>query len=139
MSWNYAMLSQAAKAAGGPEMYALMLKESGRLLGHTEMFPWIGVTAGTCLLVGGLIGTAIESAKGKRTLAEVMAEVGTEGFVREMKLREAEETVTEQSEDEEDQKEDGSEVDLDDGESPPDGVDVDASKKSYDEQKGNET
>ena len=39
MSWNYADMSKAAKAVGGPEKYADMLVQSGR----QEMYPWLVV------------------------------------------------------------------------------------------------
>lgn len=84
MSWNYAELSMAAKAAGGPELYALMLKEGGRLLGHADMYPWIAGAAGGGLVVGGVIIYVIEAAKKRRATAEAMVKEGQEGFVRTM-------------------------------------------------------
>lgn len=51
MSWNYAELSKAAKAAGGPEALTELLVKSGK----NQMVPWIvvfsavGVGIGVCL------------------------------------------------------------------------------------------
>ena len=49
MSWNYAELSKAAKAAGGPEKLVDMIeqgaKDVGRIEGQTSMLPWLGVVA----------------------------------------------------------------------------------------------
>ena len=84
MSWNYAELSKAAKAAGGPELYALMLKEGGRLLGHAEMYPWIGIVGGGGLLIGGGVVWLIGWGKKKKEIAKAMTEEGTEGFIRTM-------------------------------------------------------
>lgn len=84
MSWNYAELSKAAKAAGGPELYAVMLKEGGRLLGHTEMYPWLGIVGGGGLLIGGGVVWLITRGAKKKELARAMTEEGAEGFIRTM-------------------------------------------------------
>ncbi len=44
-NWDYAELSKAAKAAGGPEKYVDMLKQASRNAGKMEMLPWVGVAA----------------------------------------------------------------------------------------------
>lgn len=50
-NWDYAELSKAAKAAGGPEKYVEMLERASRDAGKMEMLPWVGVAAvGTSLL-----------------------------------------------------------------------------------------
>lgn len=56
MAWEYAELSAAAKAAGGPDKFVKMLETLSRKAGRAEMVPWM-------LLVGGagvLIPIAIE-------------------------------------------------------------------------------
>ena len=51
MSWDYAELSKAAKAAGGPEALTELLIQSGK----DQMMPWValfgivGVGAGICV------------------------------------------------------------------------------------------
>lgn len=51
MAWNYAELSKAAKAAGGPEAFVEAIEQSGR----NQMVPWIagvgfvGVGIGICI------------------------------------------------------------------------------------------
>lgn len=44
-NWDYADLSKAAKAAGGPEKYVQMLEHTSRDAGKMEMLPWMGVVA----------------------------------------------------------------------------------------------
>ena len=44
-NWDYAELSKAAKAAGGPEKYVEMLERASREAGKMEMLPWVGVAA----------------------------------------------------------------------------------------------
>lgn len=44
-NWDYAELSKAAKAAGGPEKYVEMLELASKKAGKMEMLPWLGVAA----------------------------------------------------------------------------------------------
>lgn len=44
-NWDYAELSKAAKAAGGPEKYVDLLEQASRNAGKMEMLPWVGVAA----------------------------------------------------------------------------------------------
>lgn len=44
-NWDYAELSKASKAAGGPEKYVEMLERASRDAGRMEMLPWVGVAA----------------------------------------------------------------------------------------------
>lgn len=43
--WNYAELSKAAKAVGGPEKYIELLEKESKKQGRNEMLPWVGVAA----------------------------------------------------------------------------------------------
>lgn len=55
-NWNYAELSKAAKAAGGPEIYLEQLEEASKEAGKLEMLPWIGAAAvGASLLTAATI------------------------------------------------------------------------------------
>lgn len=55
-NWDYAELSKAAKAAGGPEKYVEMLEHTSRNAGKMEILPWIGVAAlGASLLTAAAI------------------------------------------------------------------------------------
>ena len=55
-NWDYAELSKAAKAAGGPEKYVEMLECASRDAGKMEMLPWVGVAAlGASLLTAAAI------------------------------------------------------------------------------------
>lgn len=54
--WDYAELSKAAKAAGGPEKYVDMLEQASKDAGKMEMLPWLGVAAaGASLLTAATI------------------------------------------------------------------------------------
>lgn len=44
-NWNYAELSKAAKAAGGPEKYVETLALASKNKGRMEMLPWLVVTS----------------------------------------------------------------------------------------------
>lgn len=44
-NWDYAELSKAAKAAGGPEKFVEILEHESRDAGKLEMLPWVGVAA----------------------------------------------------------------------------------------------
>lgn len=44
-NWDYAELSKAAKAAGGPEKYVEMLENASRNAGRRDMFPLVGAAA----------------------------------------------------------------------------------------------
>ncbi len=44
-NWDYAELSKAAKAVGGPEKYVEMLECASRNAGKMEMLPWVGAAA----------------------------------------------------------------------------------------------
>lgn len=55
-NWDYAELSKAAKAAGGPEKYVEMLERASKEAGKMEMLPWVGVAAvGASLLTAATI------------------------------------------------------------------------------------
>ena len=55
-NWDYAELSKAAKAAGGPEKYVEMLERASRDAGKMDMLPWVGVAAiGASLLTAATI------------------------------------------------------------------------------------
>lgn len=44
-NWDYAELSKAAKAAGGPKKYVELLEKASKDAGKMEMAPWIGIAA----------------------------------------------------------------------------------------------
>ena len=55
-NWDYAELSKAAKAVGGPEKYVEMLELASKEAGKKEMFPWLGAAAvGASLLTAATI------------------------------------------------------------------------------------
>lgn len=56
MAWNYAELSKAAKAAGGPEKLIEALIDAGKSSGKKEMLPVVGIA----LAVGALATIGIQ-------------------------------------------------------------------------------
>lgn len=79
-SWNYAELSKAAKAAGGPEKYIELLEQASRQKGKEEMLPWLVIAVvGTFLFTAGTIKIVnilkIHKDKNKETIEEIKREL----------------------------------------------------------------
>ncbi len=72
-NWDYAELSKAAKAAGGPEKYVEMLELASKDAGKIEMLPWLGVAAvGASLMTAATIKVVdYFRAKKKKNQAEI--------------------------------------------------------------------
>lgn len=72
-NWDYAELSKAAKAAGGPEKYVEMLQLASKAAGKMKMIPWIGAAAvGASLLTAATIKMVdYFKAKKKKNQAEI--------------------------------------------------------------------
>lgn len=65
-NWDYAELSKAAKAAGGPEKYVKLIELASKEAGKMEMLPWIGAVAvGTSLLTATTI-KVVDNLKSKK-------------------------------------------------------------------------
>ena len=81
MSWNYAELSKAAKAAGGPEALTELLVQSGR----NQMTPWIAAFAliGTGVGIG--ITKAVEFFKAKKKTSEQAVETAKQELIQGIK------------------------------------------------------
>lgn len=81
MSWNYAELSKAAKAAGGPEALTELLVQSGR----NQMTPWIAAFAliGTGVGIG--ITKAVEFFKAKKEASDQAVEVAKQELIKGIK------------------------------------------------------
>ena len=73
-NWDYAELSKAAKAAGGPEKYVEMLECASRDAGKKEMLPWVAVAA-----VGAELLTTTDDEIQKKRFAE---EIGMPRIIR---------------------------------------------------------
>ena len=74
MAWDYAELSKAAKAAGGPEKLVELIEEGGKSIGRIEgqssMVPWIGVAAlGASALTAGVL-KLIDHFKTKKAISQ---------------------------------------------------------------------
>lgn len=61
-NWDYAELSKAAKAAGGPEIFIDKLEQASKKSGKIEMLPWLALSA----LCGGIIYKTIDFFKSKK-------------------------------------------------------------------------
>ena len=74
MTWDYAELSKAAKAAGGPEEYVNTIesisKEIGRAEGRSEMGTWIGLAAFGASLLTAVGFKVAENFKQKKAVSQ---------------------------------------------------------------------
>ena len=74
MAWDYAELSKAAKAAGGPEKLVNMIEEGakavGRVEGQSSMVTWIWLAAlGASALTAGVI-KLVDHFKAKKAISQ---------------------------------------------------------------------
>lgn len=70
-NWDYAELSKAAKAAGGPEKYVGMLELTSKNSGKIEMLPWIGAAAVGASLVTATAIKVVDYFKSKKKKYEI--------------------------------------------------------------------
>lgn len=84
-NWDYAELSKAAKAAGGPEKYVDMLEQESKDAGKMEMLPWLGVAAvGASLLTAATI-KVVDYFKSKKKKNEAEIEKAKEEIINGIK------------------------------------------------------
>lgn len=84
-NWDYAELSKAAKAAGGPEKFVELLEKASKDAGKMEMAPWIGVAAiGTSLLTAATI-KVVDYFKSKKKNNEAEIEKAKEEIIKGIK------------------------------------------------------
>jgi hypothetical protein len=84
-NWDYAELSKAAKAAGGPEKYVDMLEQASKDAGKMEMLPWLGVAAvGASLLTAATI-KVVDYFKSKKKKNEAEIEKAKEEIINGIK------------------------------------------------------
>ena len=89
-TWDYAELSKAAKAAGGPEKYVEMLERASRDAGKMDMLPWVGVAAvGASLLTVATI-KVIDYFKSKKKQSQEDIEVAKQEIIAGIKAYDAE-------------------------------------------------
>lgn len=71
-NWDYAELSKAAKAAGGPEKYVELIEQASKDAGKMEMLPWLGAAAvGASLLTAATIMVVDYFFKKKKNEVEI--------------------------------------------------------------------
>ncbi len=84
-NWDYAELSKAAKAAGGPEKYVEMLELASKDAGKIEMLPWVGVAAvGASLLTAATI-KVVDYFKSKKKMNQIEIEMAKEEIINGIK------------------------------------------------------
>ena len=89
-TWDYAELSKAAKAAGGPEKYVEMLERASRDAGKMEILPWVGVAAvGASLLTVATI-KVIDYFKSKKKQSQEDIEAAKQEIIAGIKAYDAE-------------------------------------------------
>lgn len=89
-NWDYAELSKAAKAAGGPEKYVEMLERASRDAGKMDMLPWVGVAAiGASLLTAATI-KVVDYFKSKKQQNQKELEAAKQEIIAGIKAYDAE-------------------------------------------------
>lgn len=89
-NWDYAELSKAAKAAGGPEKYVEMLECASRDAGKREMLPWVGMAAiGASLLTAAAV-KVVDYFKAKKHQNQKEIEVAKQEIIAGIKAYDAE-------------------------------------------------
>lgn len=84
-NWDYAELSKAAKAAGGPEKYVELLENASKDAGKMEMAPWIGVAAIVASLLTAATIKVVDYFKSKKKNNEAEKEKAKEEIIKGIK------------------------------------------------------
>ena len=84
-NWDYAELSKAAKAAGGPEKYVDMLEQASKDAGKMEMLPWIGAAAVGASLLTVATTKVVDYFKSKKKKNEAETEKAKEEIINGIK------------------------------------------------------
>ena len=84
-NWDYAELSKAAKAAGGPEKYVEMLELVSKEAGKMEMLPWLGVAAAGASLLTAATIKVVDYFKSKKKKNEAEIEKAKEEIINGIK------------------------------------------------------
>ena len=78
MSWDYAVLSSAAKKAGGPDKLVELIEENGKSIGRKEgqssMVPWIGGVALGATVLTALVIKLIDHLKAQKAISQAVAD-----------------------------------------------------------------
>ena len=78
MSWDYAELSKAAKAAGGPEALTELLIQSGK----NQMVPWVAFFSAVSIGAGICVTKAIEFFRNRKKISEQDVELAKQEIIR---------------------------------------------------------
>lgn len=78
MSWNYAELSKAAKAVGGPEALTELLIQSGK----NQMVPWVALFSVVGIGVGICIEKAFDFFRDRKKISEQDVELAKQEIIR---------------------------------------------------------
>lgn len=94
--WNYAELSKAASAAGGPEKYVEIIEKAGKAEGKAEMIPVLGAAIAGAVALTAVTMKAIEYFKAKRNQSQAELEQAKQELIDGIKQYDVEhETDTE--------------------------------------------
>lgn len=78
MSWDYAELSKAAKAAGGPEALTELLIQSGK----NQMVPWVAFFSAVSIGTGICVTKAIEFFRNRKKISEQDVKLAKQEIIR---------------------------------------------------------
>ena len=70
-NWDYALLSQQAKEAGGPEVFVNNLVKLGRQIGVRETWTKVGIVAGVATGAALVVLTIVNMVQQKKKRAEI--------------------------------------------------------------------
>lgn len=98
MAWDYAELSKAAKAAGGPEKLVEMIEAGGREKGRSSMWPWVGLAATGASFLTAAVIKLVDHFKKKKAISQAAVEAAKAELIQGIKDYDA--THPEENEDE---------------------------------------
>ena len=78
MSWDYAELPKAAKAAGGPEALTELLIQSGK---H-QMVPWVALSTVVGVGAGICVTKAVDFLRNRKKISEQDVELAKQEIIR---------------------------------------------------------
>lgn len=84
-NWDYAKLSKAAKAAGGPQKYVEILEQASKNKGKMEMIPWIVAGAVVGSILTGATMKVVDYFKSKKKQNEAEIEMAKEEIINGIK------------------------------------------------------
>ena len=84
-NWDYAELSKAAKAAGGPEKYVEMLELGSKDAGKMKILPWLGAAAVVASLLTAATIKVVDYFRVKKKKNQAEIEIAKEEIINGIK------------------------------------------------------